>query len=333
MKNTYQVISDILKQRILVLDGAMGTMIQRYKFSEEDYRGIRFKDYEYPLQGNNDLLSLTQPDAIREIHESFLDVGADIIETNTFSSTSVAMADYYMENLIYELNFESAKIAVDACKKYTDLNPNKPRFVAGSIGPTNKTASMSPDVNDPGHRAITFDELVESYSEQIEALIDGGVDILLVETIFDTLNAKAALFAITGIFDKIGYELPIMVSGTITDASGRTLSGQTAEAFVTSVSHLPLLTIGFNCALGAELMLPYMKRVSRFSNFFTAAFPNAGLPNAFGEYDESSEEMGEKIKNFLDEGCVNIIGGCCGTTPEHIKAISELVKNYKPRKK
>ena len=332
MKNTYQVISDILKQRILVLDGAMGTMIQRYKFSEEDYRGIRFKDYEYPLQGNNDLLSLTQPDAIREIHEAFLDVGADIIETNTFSSTSVAMADYYMENLIYELNFESAKIAVDACKKYTDLNPNKPRFVAGSIGPTNKTASMSPDVNDPGHRAITFDELVESYSEQIEALIDGGVDILLVETIFDTLNAKAVLFAITGIFDKIGYELPIMVSGTITDASGRTLSGQTAEAFVTSVSHLPLLTIGFNCALGAELMLPYMKRVSRFSNFFTAAFPNAGLPNAFGEYDESSEEMGEKIKNFLDEGCVNIIGGCCGTTPEHIKAISELVKNYKPRK-
>ena len=333
MKNTYQVISDILKQRILVLDGAMGTMIQRYKFSEEDYRGIRFKDYEYPLQGNNDLLSLTQPDAIREIHEAFLDVGADIIETNTFSSTSVAMADYYMENLIYELNFESAKIAVDACKKYTDLNPKKPRFVAGSIGPTNKTASMSPDVNDPGHRAITFDELVESYSEQIEALIDGGVDILLVETIFDTLNAKAALFAITGIFDKIGYELPIMVSGTITDASGRTLSGQTAEAFVTSVSHLPLLTIGFNCALGAELMLPYMKRVSRFSNFFTAAFPNAGLPNAFGEYDESSEEMGAKIKNFLDEGCVNIIGGCCGTTPEHIKAISELVKNYKPRKK
>ena len=333
MKNNFQIISKILNERILVLDGAMGTMIQRYKFSEEDYRGNRFKDYEYPLQGNNDLLSLTQPDAIREIHETFLEVGADIIETNTFSSTSVAMADYHMENLIYELNFESAKIAVNACKKYTDLNPNKPRFVAGSIGPTNKTASMSPDVNDPGFRAITFDELVESYSEQIEALIDGGVDILLVETIFDTLNAKAALFAITGIFDKIGYELPVMVSGTITDASGRTLSGQTAEAFVTSVSHLPLLTIGFNCALGAELMLPYMKRVSRFSNFFTAAFPNAGLPNAFGEYDESSKEMGEKIKNFLDEGCVNIIGGCCGTTPEHIKVISELVKNYKPRKK
>jgi 5-methyltetrahydrofolate--homocysteine methyltransferase len=333
MKNTFQIISNILQDRILVLDGAMGTMIQRYKFNEEDYRGNRFKNHKYPLQGNNDLLSITQPNAIREIHEKFLEVGADIIETNTFSSTSIAMADYYMENLIYELNFESAKIAVDACKKYTDLNPKKPRFVAGSIGPTNKTASMSPDVNDPGYRAITFDELVVSYSEQVKALIDGGVDILLVETIFDTLNAKAALFAITGIFDKIGYELPIMVSGTITDASGRTLSGQTAEAFVTSVSHLPLLTIGFNCALGAELMLPYMKRVSRFSNFFTAAFPNAGLPNAFGEYDESSTEMGKKIKNFLDEGCINIIGGCCGTTPEHIKVISELVKNYKPRKK
>ena len=333
MRDTFRTISEILKKRILVLDGAMGTMIQRYKFSEEDYRGERFKDYEYPLQGNNDLLSLTQPDAIREIHEKFLDVGADIIETNTFSSTSVAMADYHMENLIYELNFESAKIAVNTCKKYTDLNPNKPRFVAGSIGPTNKTASMSPDVNDPSFRAITFDELVDSYSEQIEALIDGGVDILLVETIFDTLNAKAALFAITGIFNKIGYELPIMVSGTITDASGRTLSGQTAEAFVTSLSHLPLLTIGFNCALGADLMLPYMKRVSRFSNFFTAAFPNAGLPNAFGEYDESSIEMGNQIEKFLEEKCVNIIGGCCGTTPEHIKVISELVKKYKPRKK
>ena len=333
MKNTFQVISNILKERILVLDGAMGTMIQRYKFTEKDYRGNRFKDYEYPLQGNNDLLSLTQPDTIREIHETYLDAGADIIETNTFSSTSVAMSDYHMENLIYELNFESAKIAATACKKYTDLNPKKPRFTAGSIGPTNKTASMSPDVNDPGFRAINFDELVNSYSEQIEALIDGGVDILLVETIFDTLNAKAALFAITGIFDKIGYELPIMVSGTITDASGRTLSGQTAEAFVTSVSHLPLLTIGFNCALGADLMLPYMKRVSKFSNFFTAAFPNAGLPNAFGEYDESSIEMGKQIKKFLDEGCVNIIGGCCGTTPEHIKVISALVKNYKPMKK
>ena len=333
MKNYNKILRNILEKRILVLDGAMGTMIQGYSFSEEDYRGDRFKDYEHLLKGNNDLLSITQPKAIKEIHESFLEAGADIIETNTFSSTSVAMADYHMEKLVYELNFESARIAVEACKKFTRLNSDKPRFVAGSIGPTNKTASMSPDVNDPGFRAITFDELVKSYSEQVRALIDGGVNILLVETIFDTLNAKAALFAISGIFEEIGYELPLMVSGTITDASGRTLSGQTTEAFITSLSHLPLLTIGFNCALGADLMLPYMKRVSRFSNFFTAAFPNAGLPNAFGEYDESSSQMGEKIKNFLDEGCVNIIGGCCGTTPDHIKVISELVKNYKPRKK
>ncbi len=333
MKNYNKILRNILEKRILVLDGAMGTMIQGYNFSEEDYRGDRFKDYEHLLKGNNDLLSITQSKAIKEIHESFLEAGADIIETNTFSSTSVAMADYHMEKLVYELNFESARIAVEACKKFTRLNSDKPRFVAGSIGPTNKTASMSPDVNDPGFRAITFDELVKSYSEQVRALIDGGVNILLVETIFDTLNAKAALFAISGIFEEIGYELPLMVSGTITDASGRTLSGQTTEAFITSLSHLPLLTIGFNCALGADLMLPYMKRVSRFSNFFTAAFPNAGLPNAFGEYDESSSQMGEKIKNFLDEGCVNIIGGCCGTTPDHIKVISELVKNYKPRKK
>ena len=331
MKNYNKILRNILEKRILVLDGAMGTMIQGYNFSEEDYRGDRFKDYEHLLKGNNDLLSITQPKAIKEIHESFLEAGADIIETNTFSSTSVAMADYHMEKLVYELNFESARIAVEACKKFTRLNSDKPRFVAGSIGPTNKTASMSPDVNDPGFRAITFDELVKSYSEQVRALIDGGVNILLVETIFDTLNAKAALFAISGIFEEIGYELPLMVSGTITDASGRTLSGQTTEAFITSLSHLPLLTIGFNCALGADLMLPYMKRVSRFSNFFTAAFPNAGLPNAFGEYEESSSQMGEKIKNFLDEGCVNIIGGCCGTTPDHIKVISELVKNYKPR--
>ena len=333
MKNYTKILCNILEKRILVLDGAMGTMIQGYNFTEEDYRGKRFKDYKHLLKGNNDLLSITQPKAIKEIHESFLEAGADIIETNTFSSTTVAMADYHMEDLVYELNLESAKIAVEACNRFTKLNPDKPRFVAGSIGPTNKTASMSPDVNDPGFRAITFDELVISYSEQIEALIDGGVHILLVETIFDTLNAKAALFAVSGVFEKVGYELPIMVSGTITDASGRTLSGQTTEAFITSLSHLPLLTIGFNCALGADLMLPYMKRVSRFTNFFTAAFPNAGLPNAFGEYDESSSQMGDKIRKFLDEGCINIIGGCCGTTPDHIKVISELVKNYKPRKK
>jgi len=331
MKDTFRIISEILKKRILVLDGAMGTMIQRYKFSEEDYRGNRFKDYENLLQGNNDLLSLTQPDAIREIHESYLNVGVDIIETNTFSSTSIAMADYNMEDLVYELNFESAKIASSVSKKFTELNPNKPRFVAGSIGPTNKTASLSPDVNDPGYRAVTFDELVQSYSEQIKALIDGGVDILLVETVFDTLNAKAALFAISSIFEEIGYELPVMVSGTITDASGRTLSGQTAEAFEASVSHFPLLSVGFNCALGADLLLPYSKRISRVSKFYTSAHPNAGLPNAFGEYDQTPEEMGNQIKNFLEEKCVNIIGGCCGTTPDHLKIIVDLVKKYKPR--
>ena len=316
-----------LNSRILVLDGAMGTMIQTYKLEEEDFRGDRFKNHEILLKGNNDLLSITRPDIIKDIHNGYINSGADIIQTNTFSSTSIAMEDYALQDLVYELNFESAKIA----REVTDKFDNK-KYVAGSIGPTNKTASMSPDVNDPGFRAITFDELVDSYSKQIEALIEGGVDILLVETIFDTLNAKAALFAITGIFDKIGYELPIMVSGTITDASGRTLSGQTAEAFVTSVSHLPLLTIGFNCALGAELMLPYMKRVSRFSNFFTAAFPNAGLPNAFGEYDQSPEEMKVLIREYLESKCVNIIGGCCGTTPEHIKLIADESKIFSPRK-
>ena len=331
MRDTFHIISEILKKRILVLDGAMGTMIQRYKFSEKDYRGDRFKDYGHPLQGNNDLLSLTQPKAINDIHESYLNVGVDIIETNTFSSTSIAMADYHMEDLVYELNFESAKIASNVSKKFTELNPKKPRFVAGSIGPTNKTASLSPDVNDPGFRAVTFDELVESYSEQIRALIDGGVDILLVETVFDTLNAKAALFAVSSIFEEIGYELPVMISGTITDASGRTLSGQTAEAFEASVSHFPLLSVGFNCALGADLLLPYSKRISRVSKFYTSAHPNAGLPNAFGEYDQTPQEMGNQIQKFLEEKCVNIIGGCCGTTPDHLKIIVDLVKKYKPR--
>ena len=324
-------IFDILKERILVLDGAMGTMIQQYKFSESDYRGSRFKDHPSSVQGNNDLLSLTQPDAIKTIHEKYLEVGADIIETNTFSSNSIGMADYSMESIIYDLNFESAKIAKISAKKYTDLNPNKPRFVAGSIGPTNRTASMSPDVNDPGYRAVTFDDLVEAYSEQINALIDGGVDILLVETVFDTLNAKAALFAIDVILEKRELEIPIMVSGTITDASGRTLSGQTVEAFAASLSHIPLLSIGFNCALGADLLLPYMKRLSKISEFYTSAHPNAGLPNAFGEYDQTAEEMSLLIKEYLEAKCVNIIGGCCGTTPEHIKLIEEQVKNFSPR--
>ena len=309
---------------LIIFDGGTGTSFQNLNLTADDFGGKE-------LEGCNENLVLSSPEVVEKVHNSFLEAGCHVIETNTFGASSIVLDEYDIADKAYEINKNAAFIAKKAAAKYSSVD--KPRFVAGSIGPTNKTASMSPDVNDPGFRAITFDELVESYSEQIEALIDGGVDILLVETIFDTLNAKAALFAITGIFDKIGYELTVMVSGTITDASGRTLSGQTAEAFVTSVSHLPLLTIGFNCALGAELMLPYMKRVSRFSNFFTAAFPNAGLPNAFGEYDESSIEMGEKIKNFLDEDCVNIIGGCCGTTPEHIKVISELVKNYKPRKK
>jgi len=326
-----QNIIEILSKKILVLDGAMGTMIQQYKFSESDYRGDRFKNHPSSVQGNNDLLSLTQPEAIKTIHEKYLEVGADIIETNTFSSTSIGMADYNMESIVYDLNYESAKIAKEAANKYNLIDPSKPRFVAGSIGPTNRTASMSPKVNDPGYRAVTFDDLVTAYSEQTNALIDGGVDILLVETIFDTLNAKAALFAIDLILKERKISLPIMVSGTITDASGRTLSGQTVEAFVASLSHIPLLSIGFNCALGADLLLPYMKRLSKVTEFYTSAHPNAGLPNAFGEYDQSAEEMRVLIKEYLESECVNIIGGCCGTTPDHIKLIAEEAKNFSPR--
>ena len=324
-------IHDILKEKILVLDGAMGTMIQDYKFSESDYRGSRFKDHPSPVKGNNDLLSLTQPEAIKTIHEKYLEAGADIIETNTFSSTSVGMADYGMEYLVADINFESAKIAKEAALKYSKITPEKPRFVAGSIGPTNRTASMSPDVNDPGYRAITFDDLVEAYSEQINALIDGGVDILLIETIFDTLNAKAALFAVDSVLDDRNITIPIMISGTITDASGRTLSGQTVEAFVTSLSHIPLLSIGLNCALGADLLLPYLKRLSKVTDFYTSAFPNAGLPNAFGEYDQTAEEMRDLIKEYLESKSVNIIGGCCGTTPYYIKLIAEEASKFKPR--
>lgn len=325
-------IEAILQERILVLDGAMGTMLQRYKFTEEDFRGERFKDWGHPLQGNNDLLSLTQPDALAEVHGKYFEAGADIVETNTFSGTTVAMADYHMEDLVYELNFESAKIAKKVAEEFTQREPHKPRFVAGSMGPTNKTASMSPDVNDPGFRAISFDELRVAYKEQAEALIDGGVDILLVETIFDTLNAKAALFAIEEVKDERGIEVPIMVSGTITDASGRTLSGQTAEAFLISVSHLPIMSVGFNCALGAKQLVPHLEVISAKSSFATSAHPNAGLPNAFGEYDETPEQMAEQIKEYVEKGLVNIVGGCCGTTPEHIKAIANLVKDRTPRK-
>ena len=325
------MIRSLLEERILVLDGAMGTMLQRYKFSEDDFRGERFKDWEHPLQGNNDLLSLTQPEAIAEVHRKYFAAGADIVETNTFSGTTIAMADYHMEELVYELNYESARIAKKVADEFTAKEPDKPRFVAGSIGPTNKTASMSPDVNDPGFRAISFDELRIAYKQQVEALLDGGADLLLVETIFDTLNAKAALFAIEEVKEERHIDPPIMVSGTITDASGRTLSGQTAEAFLISISHIPILSVGFNCALGADQLVPHLEVLAQKSDHFVSAHPNAGLPNAFGEYDETPQQMATQIKEYLEKGLVNIVGGCCGTTPEHITAIADLVKKYKPR--
>lgn len=324
-------IEALLQERILILDGAMGTMLQRYGFEEVDFRGERFAEWPHPLKGNNDLLSLTQPQAIAEIHRQYFEAGADIIETNTFSSTSIAMADYGMEDLVYELNYESAQIAKTVANTVTAQNPAKPRFVAGCLGPTNKTASLSPDVNDPGFRAITFDALRVAYKAQAEALIDGGVDLLLVETIFDTLNAKAALFALEEVKEERGIDIPIMVSGTITDASGRTLSGQTAEAFLISISHIPLLSVGLNCALGAAQLTPYLEVIAAKSHCFTSAYPNAGLPNAFGEYDETPAQTAAQIKEYLEKGLVNIIGGCCGTTPEHIKAIAELVAQYPPR--
>ena len=325
-------IREEIQKRILVLDGAMGTMLQAYKFDENDFRGDRFKDYPSPLQGNNDLLSITQPKAIKEVHAKYFEVGADIIETNTFSGTTIAMEDYQLEDLVYELNFESAKIAKEVAQEFTLKEPHKPRFVAGSMGPTNRTASMSPDVNDPGFRAVTFDQLRVAYKQQAEALIDGGVDLLLVETVFDTLNAKAALFAIEEIKAERNIDIPVMLSGTITDASGRTLSGQTAEAFLISVSHIPLLTVGFNCALGANLLQPHLESIASKTEFGVSAHPNAGLPNAFGEYDETPEEMAEQIEEYLKKNLVNIIGGCCGTTPEHIEAIAELASKYTPRK-
>lgn len=324
-------IKDILKDRILVLDGAMGTMIQRYKLEEDDFRGERFKNHTHPLKGNNDLLSITRPDIIKEIHKQYLEAGSDIIETNTFSSTTIAQADYALESLAYELNYQSAKIAKEVADEFTKREPSKPRFVAGALGPTNKTASISPDVNNPGYRAVTFDDLRIAYKEQAKGLIEGGADLLLVETIFDTLNAKAALFAIQELYEEIGRELPVMVSGTITDASGRTLSGQTTEAFLVSVSHVPLLSVGLNCALGASQLRPYLQVLNENAPFFVSAYPNAGLPNAFGHYDQGPQEMGEQMEEFLKEGLVNIVGGCCGTTPDHIKVIAEIAKKYKPR--
>lgn len=320
-------IQQELKKRILVLDGAMGTMLQRSKFEEADFRGDRFADFPFPLKGNNDLLSITQPEAVKAVHRAYFQAGADIVETNTFSGTTIGMADYHMEDLVYELNYQSAKIAREVADEFTD----KPRFVAGSIGPTNRTASMSPDVNDPGYRAVTFDELKVAYKQQVEALIDGGSDLLLVETIFDTLNAKAALFAIEEVKEECKIDIPVMVSGTITDASGRTLSGQTVEAFLISIEHIPLLSVGFNCALGADQLKPYLKRLSQNTSLNISAHPNAGLPNAFGQYDQTPEEMQQLIREYLQENLVNIIGGCCGTTPEHIKLIAEVAKEFKPR--
>lgn len=309
----------------------MGTMIQRYQLEEEDFRKGWFEDHPQSLKGNNDLLSLTRPDIIKRIHEEYLEAGADIIETNTFSGTSIAQADYGLEAAVYDINFQSAKIAKEVANEFTAKNSDKPRFVAGSIGPTNRTASISPDVNDPGFRGITFNELVVAYKEQVGALMDGGVDLLLVETIFDTLNAKAALYAIDEVFEERGVKLPIMVSGTITDQSGRTLTGQTTDAFLISVSHMDLLTVGLNCALGASMMRPYLQVLDKNAKFGVSAHPNAGLPNEFGEYDETPEMMAAQIKGFMEEGLVNIIGGCCGTTPKHIAAIAELAKNYSPR--
>ncbi|MBA3649280.1 MAG: homocysteine S-methyltransferase family protein [Chitinophagales bacterium] len=324
-------LTQILDHRIVILDGAMGTMIQRYKLNEEDYRGDRFRNFTHDLKGNNDLLSLTRPDIILEIHEAYLAAGADIIETNTFNAQKISLADYKMEFLAYEINLAAAKIAKEAARKYSDITPGRPRFVAGAIGPTNKTASLSPDVNDPGFRAVTFDQLAEAYREQIKGLIDGGADLLLVETIFDTLNAKAALFAIRDYFDEIGKELPIMVSGTITDQSGRTLSGQTPEAFWNSIAHADPLSVGLNCALGAGLMRPYIEELSNVATSYISCYPNAGLPNQFGEYDESPEHMATVLKEFAEAGFINIIGGCCGTTPDHILAIADSVKGIKPR--
>ena len=326
-----ELLENAVKERILVLDGAMGTMIQRHKLEEEDYRGERFKNSVKPLKGNNDLLSITRPEIIKEIHRKYFEAGADIAETNTFSGTTIAQADYGLEDAVYDINFQSAKIAREVADEFTAKEPNKPRFVAGSIGPTNRTASLSPDVNDPGFRAVTFDDLRIAYKEQAKALIDGGCDILLVETVFDTLNAKAALFAIEELFEEIGYRLPIMVSGTITDASGRTLSGQTTEAFLISISHIPLFSVGLNCALGAAQLRPYLQVLASKAPFAVSAHPNAGLPNEFGEYDESPEMMAAQIEEFLKENLVNVIGGCCGTTPEHIHAIAEVASKYGPR--
>jgi len=327
-----KTIQDCLKERILIIDGAMGTMIQRHKLEEKDYRGQRFADWPSDLKGNNDLLCLTQPDIIEGIHREYLDAGADIIETNTFNAQVISMADYHMESLAYEINVAAARIAKKAAADYTSRNPGKPRFVAGAIGPMNKTLSLSPDVNNPGFRAVSFDEVAGAYYEQVKGLVEGGVDLLLIETIFDTLNAKAAIFAIKKFFrDAKQKELPILISGTITDASGRTLSGQTLEAFYVSVMHARPLSIGLNCALGAQEMRSHIEELSQIAACYTSAYPNAGLPNAMGEYDEQPEQTAHFIEEWAENGFVNIVGGCCGTTPDHIRHIAEHVATIKPR--
>lgn len=325
-------LTELLSKRIAIIDGAMGTMIQRYKLEEEDYRGDRFKDWHCDVKGNNDLLSITRPDIIKAIHREYLDAGADIVETNTFSAQVISMADYDMQEVSYEMNVASAQVARQAVAEYLAANPDQgPKFVAGAIGPMNKTLSLSPDVNNPGFRAVSFDEVASAYFDQIRGLVEGGVDILLVETIFDTLNAKAALYAIQRFFDEYKTELPIMISGTITDASGRTLSGQTLEAFYISVSHANPVSIGLNCALGGAQMRPHVEELSHIAICNVSAYPNAGLPNAMGEYDETPEETAEIIADFARNGWINIVGGCCGTTPDHIRAIANAVKSITPR--
>ena len=322
-------IQKIARDRILILDGAMGSMLQDYRLDEAGYRGGRFADWPHPLKGNNDLLNLSQPQIVEEIHSKYFAAGADMVETNTFNAQTVSMADYGMESLVRELNLAGARLARKAADAYS--TPDKPRFVAGAIGPTNRTLSLSPDVNRPGYRAISFDELATAYQEQTEALIEGGVDVLLVETIFDTLNAKACLFAIQDAFTATGKELPIMISGTITDASGRTLSGQTTEAFLISMSHMPLLSIGLNCALGAKDLRPYLQTLAANTPFLISAYPNAGLPNAFGGYDETPLQMADAVEEYLDLGIVNILGGCCGTTPDHIREFALRAAGRQPR--
>lgn len=320
-----------LEQRIFILDGAMGTMIQQHQLDEAGYRGAEFADWPTDLKGNNDLLVLTQPAIIAEIHRQYLLAGADIIETNTFNATTIAMADYQMEQLSARINHEAAALARQVCDEITALDPTKPRYVAGVLGPTNRTASISPDVNDPGFRNVSFDELVAAYTESTHALVAGGADIIMLETIFDTLNAKAAAFAVLQVFEELGFALPVMISGTITDASGRTLSGQTTEAFYHSLAHVEPVSFGLNCALGPDLLRPYVETLSGISQAFVSVHPNAGLPNEFGEYDLGATEMAAEIADWAQQGFLNIVGGCCGTTPEHIKAISEAVKHAPPR--